>query len=419
MHTNSITLKVLTIAIIGGACLIASFAVLALVEGRQDNGRVAAEEVAQMWSARQIVAGPMLVQRNTVDRVVHEAYVLPHSLRYETELVPEVRSRGIFRTVVYKSVVKVAGEFKRSDIAQMFGSAQNALLAVAVTDTRGIEKQLALQWNNETLAFEPGAGVDLQDMSGLHATVPLRSTGESVPFAFAVELKGSEGLSLVPLGRETAITMASAWQSPKFVGAFLPSTHEITKDGFRAEWHISSFGRSYPQSFDKADVGFDQLLLSAAGADLHQPIDIYDMALRSVKYAILFIIITFAAFFLFDILGGIRVHPIQYLLIGAALALFYLLLLSFSEWIGFFAAYLLATVMIAGLVGAYSSFVLKSGNRAFVIGALLVLLYGYLYLVIQLEDYALLAGSLLLFVLLGGAMYATRNIDWFSLEKKS
>ncbi len=416
---QNVTLKVLAIAIIGGACLIASLMVLGLVGERQDRGREATAEVALMWSKRQTLAGPMLVKRTMVAGVSHEEFVLPDTLRYETTLVPEVRSRGIFKTVVYKSVVKVSGEFKRADIAPVFGGASNALLAVGITDTRGIEQQLALNWNKATIPFEPGAGVDLGPMSGLHATVPLSGITASIPFTFEIELKGSEGLSISPVGRETEITIASPWQAPKFVGAFLPSTYETGKDGFHAQWHISSFGRSYPQSFDKTEVGFNLVMLSATGVDLHQVIDIYDMIFRSVKYAILFILITFATFFLFDILGGIRVHPIQYLLIGAALALFYLLLLSLSEWIGFFGAYLLATLLTAGLIGSYSSFVLRSGNRAFLIGAILAALYGYLYLILQLEDYALLAGSLLLFVLLGGAMYATRKIDWFSLEKKS
>jgi len=419
MQNHSVTFKVLAIAVIGGACLVASLAVLGLVGERQDTGRKAAEEIALVWSGRQTLVGPMLIKQTLVAGLPREDYVLPHSLRYETTLVPEVRSRGIFKTVVYKSAVKIKGEFKRGDLAPIFGNTQKALLSVGISDTRGIERQFDINWNGATFPFEPGAGVDMQDMSGLHATVPLQSATENMPFSFEVELKGSEGFSVAPLGRETSFTIASAWQTPKFVGAFLPSSYKVSEDGFNAEWRISSFGRSYPQTFDTKDVGFDQVLLSAAGADLHQVIDIYDMVFRSVKYAVLFIVITFAAFFLFDILGGIRVHPIQYLLIGVALALFYLLLLSFSERIGFSASYALATVMTAGLVTFYSSFVLKSGKRAFLIGAILVALYGYLYLILQLEDFALLAGSLLLFLLLGGTMYVTRNIDWFSLEKRS
>lgn len=417
MQNYSITLKVFAIAIIGGACLIASFAVMGLVAERQDNGREAAKEVALLWGKRQTLAGPMLVKRTTIAGISHEEFVLPHLLRYETTLIPEVRSRGFYKTVVYKSVTKVEGEFKRRDVAPIFGGMQNSLLSVGISDTRGIERPLALNWDSTNILFEPGAGVDLGNMSGLHATVPLQAA-ETIPFSFEIELKGGEGISFVPLGRETVVTIVSSWQAPKFIGAFLPSNYKMGKDGFNATWRISSFGRSYPQSFDKAEVGFDQVLLSAAGADLHQVIDIYDMTFRSVKYAVLFIMIIFAAFFLFDVLSGIRVHPIQYLLIGVAVALFYLLLLSLSEWIGFHAAYLLATLMIVGLVGSYSLFVLKSGNRAFLIGAVLALLYGYLYLILQLEDYALLAGSVLLFLFLGGAMFATRNIDWFSLEKK-
>ncbi|MBI5138750.1 MAG: cell envelope integrity protein CreD [Candidatus Vogelbacteria bacterium] len=418
MQNDSITLKVLAIAIIGGACLIASFAVMGLVSERQDRGLEASNEIALIWGGRQTLSGPMLVKKSIVAGATQNEFVLPHSLKYETKLLPEVRSRGIFKTVVYKSTNVVTGEFNASDIKAVFDNDSNALLTVAISDTRGIERQMSINWNGTSLPLEPGAGVNLYGMSGLHSTVPLTRTTKTVPFSFEVELKGSEGFSFIPLGRETKIALESAWPSPKFVGAFLPSSQTVNKDGFKAGWQVSSFGRSYPQSFKTTEVYFDQVLLSAAGVDLLQVIDIYDMTLRSVKYAILFILITFAAFFLFDVLGGVRVHPIQYLLIGAALALFYLLLLSFSEWLGFPTAYLLATIMTACLVGSYSSFVLKSGNRAFLISIILVLLYGYLYLILQLEDYALVAGSLLMFILLGGAMYATRNIDWFSLERK-
>jgi len=241
---------------------------------------------------------------------------------------------------------------------------------------------------------------------------------EKIPFSFELQLKGSEGMSIAPLGKETVIEISSPWSSPKFLGAFLPSQRNVTQEGFEAEWKISSFGRPYPQVWEAGVVNLEQIANSSAGVDLHERIDAYDMTLRSVKYAILFIVVTFAAFFLFDVLAKIRIHPVQYFLVGSALALFYLLLLSLSEQIGFSSAYLAATALIVFLITAYSAFVLSNKRRAISIFVLLSVLYGYLYFILRIEDYALLFGSFLLFVLLAITMFTTRNVNWFLLGRK-
>jgi inner membrane protein len=415
-------MKVVAIAIIGGACFVASLLVMGLVEERQSRAEEAKKEIAQGWGERQIIVGPLLIAEISVTQGVQSylenAYVLPETLHYETILEPEVRSRGIFKSVVYTSRVKVSGEFSPDDMRTLTSRGiRTATLTVAITDTRGIERQFDLSWNGASFAFEPGPGFDARGSSGLHVTVPVSGTA-SIPFAFELQLKGSEGISIAPLGTETTLLVASSWPTPRFVGASLPASRDIAKDGFTAEWRLSSLGRLYPSTWQGDKTDFLQLVESATGADLHSEIDAYDMVQRSVKYAILFIIITFAAFFLFDVLARVRVHPIQYLLVGSALALFYLLLLSLAEQIGFILAYLLATALTAFLVTAYSAFVLKSKRRALPIFALLAVLYAYLYFILSLEDYALLAGSVFLFLLLAAVMYLTRNTDWFSLGKK-
>ncbi|MFA5942562.1 MAG: cell envelope integrity protein CreD [Candidatus Paceibacterota bacterium] len=420
--TDTVSMKVVAIAIIGGACFVASLLVMGLVEERQSRAEEAKKEIAQGWGERQIIVGPLLIAEISVTQGVQSylenAYVLPETLHYETILEPEVRSRGIFKSVVYTSRVKVSGEFSPDDMRTLTSRGiRTATLTVAITDTRGIERQFDLSWNGASFAFEPGPGFDARGSSGLHVTVPVSGTA-SIPFAFELQLKGSEGISIAPLGTETTLLVASSWPTPRFVGASLPASRDIAKDGFTAEWRLSSLGRLYPSTWQGDKTDFLQLVESATGADLHSEIDAYDMVQRSVKYAILFIIITFAAFFLFDVLARVRVHPIQYLLVGSALALFYLLLLSLAEQIGFILAYLLATALTAFLVTAYSAFVLKSKRRALPIFALLAVLYAYLYFILSLEDYALLAGSVFLFLLLAAVMYLTRNTDWFSLGKK-
>jgi inner membrane protein len=284
-----------------------------------------------------------------------------------------------------------------------------------ITDTRGIEQQFNLMWNGRAYPFNPGAGNSFEGNSGLHASVPVNLAASVIPFSFELDLKGSEGVSIAPLGGETELSVSSSWPTPKFVGSFLPAEREISDAGFSSIWKISSFGRSYPQTWERGEVGMEQLIGSAAGVDLYQQVNAYDMVFRSVKYAVLFIVITFGVFFLFDVLASVRVHPIQYFLVGSALALFYLLLLSLSEQIGFFPAYALATTMVALLVTGYSASVLKSRRRALPIFGMLAALYGYLYFILQLEDYALLFGSLLVFAFLAVVMYMTRNVDWFSL----
>ncbi len=419
--TDAISIKTFVIGVIAIACFVASILVMGLVEERQNRSAEAQLEIAQGWGERQTIIGPILIGDEPVQGTndyIEKIYVLPDTLHYESTLTPEVRSRGIFKSVVYTSTIKISGEFSPEDMRKLTSRGiRTSILSVAITDTRGIEKQFDLNWNNTSLAFEAGPGFDAKNSSGLHVEVPVSGTTK-IPFAFEFQLKGSEGMSIAPLGTETTLSIDSPWPTPKFVGEFLPSTREISEDGFSSTWLLSSLGRSYPTTWQGETVNYDQLIASASGVELHTAIDTYDMVERSVKYAILFIVITFAAYFLFDVLADVRIHPIQYLLVGAALALFYLLLLSLAEQIGFTLAYLIATTMTALLVTSYSTFVLKSKRRAFPIFAILSVLYAYLYFILNLEDYALLAGSIFLFLLLAVVMYLTRNIDWFSLGKK-
>jgi inner membrane protein len=231
-------------------------------------------------------------------------------------------------------------------------------------------------------------------------------------------LKGSEGVQFAPLGDETVVTVTSPWERPSFIGAYPPSDRTLGTDGFSAAWNVSSFGRSYPHTwYSDVPVSRDTIRASLFGVSLHEGVDLYTQVSRSVTYAVLFILVTFTVFFLFEILTGLRLHPVQYLLIGSALALFYLLLLSLAEHIGFPLAYAIATSMIILLITGYSVSVLQQKIRALLIFFVLLALYGYLYFVLSLEDYALLFGSLLVFALLASVMYLTRRIDWYALGK--
>jgi len=421
---DNITLKLFIIAVIGGACLIASLLVFGLIEEREGRFREVKQEIASSWGERQTLIGPVLIfertttVKSTVSNIpsvlqTEVSYLLPETLDVETELVPEVRSRGIFDTVVYISKTKVSGAFSAKEIEKVRGTGVTGIFSVGITDTRGIAKQVDLSWDKSVLPFSPGSRNASIRSSGISAEVPARTGSALIPFSFELSLHGSEGISFVPVGKETRIAAASAWPTPEFNGAFLPATRNVTDAGFDAQWNISSFGQSFPHSWKDYEVDQTLLLDSAAGVDLHGRIDIYDQLSRSIKYAVLFILITFAVFFVFEVLALLRIHPVQYLLVGGSLALFYLLLLSLAEHIGFLPAYILSTAMTALLISTYSARVLQSRKRAFPILAMLLVLYGYLYFVLQLEDYALLFGSLLLFILLASVMYVTRNVNWF------
>lgn len=229
-------------------------------------------------------------------------------------------------------------------------------------------------------------------------------------------LKGVKELEFIPLGADTKVEINSSWNSPGFIGSFLPEKSSISDDGFNAEWKVSSFGRSYPQHWSGDSLSFRDIESSSFGVRLFDSINFYEKITRSAKYAIMFIVLTFLAFFLFEVFSKLKIHPLQYLLIGISLVLFYLLLLSLSEHIGFLFAYLTASVATITLVSVYSLSLLEKSIHAFIIAAILSALYTYLYILLQLESFSLLIGSVFLFAIIALVMYLTRKIDWYSTE---
>ena len=420
MNTHSVSKKLFGVGFIAVICLIASYLVLGLVMEREHRYTQVQQEIAESWGGAQTVLGPVLVfEIPQKDKESVFSYLLPQRLEIESSLVPEIRSRGIFDSVVYTEKIKVNGSFSASDIPKSLLAVQPKLI-VSLSDTRSIEKQLALTWNMNNMPFHPGTTVDFFQSSGVHAFVPLSKSATEYPFSFELEVKGSDRALFVPVGGETVVRASSVWDSPQFVGAYLPTERQITQEGFEATWNISSFGRSYPQHWRSDEgVNIDMLKNSEFGVGLYDGVGLYTQVFRSVKYAVLFVLITFTAFFLFETLTKIRLHPVQYLLIGASLALFYLLLLSLTEHIGFLYAYILATMLTITLITTYSMSILKERTRAWYVSVLLFVLYGFMYVVLKLEDYALLFGSALILVLIAGVMYLTRNIDWFTYQTSS
>jgi inner membrane protein len=402
-----------------------------LVSERQQRRQAAVDEVSAKWGHAQSITGPVLVlpyqhqeteevaggQRVTRTETRH-AMLLPESLHMRGTLDSDVRTRGIFSVPVYKLGLQVEGEFSRPRLAELGIDPRavdwsRAHLAVGISDVRAIQEATTLNWNEARIAFIPGTGGFTSGGSGIRAMVPVTETTERIAFSFPLSLNGSLRTDVVPFGRNTIVEMKGDNGHPSFQGNWLPAERTITDDAFSAKWSIPFLGRSYPQAWT-SDMDIQKAIEgSRFGVELIDPVDHYRMAERSVKYAGLFILLTFATIWLIEVLSGVRVHAIQYLLLGGALCLFYLLELSLSEHLGFPLAYVVASTAVIGMVGAYSVVALRRTSRALVVGTGVALLYGYLYLLLMNEDYALLIGSVGLFAILGGIMYATRRVDWY------
>jgi len=432
------------ITVIGGLILMLLIPlgmVSSLVSERQSRQKEATKEVAESWGRPQTLAGPVL----TVPYLVHIknekgldigtqtnwVRFLPETLKIEGNVESERRNRGIFEVGVYRTGLHWTGTFQRPGFETWRVEPKDvvwrdAYLSIGVPDMRGITSGVGLTWGSRTLQLAPGGAEDELWHSGLKVGIPdleAGKAGDVYSFAFDLTVNGSEDLSFLPLGKETTVALKSNWPSPSFNGEFLPAKRTVRGTGFEALWNVSWFGRSYPQQWrtdeakEKAPAA--ALTASAFGVQLFQPVDSYQKTERSTKYAALFLVLTFLTFFLYEQFNPFSLHPVQYLLVGFALCLFYLMLLSISEHAPFGFAYLTAAAATVLLIGGYSAAILHGALRALLMTFVLGTLYGYLYVLLQLEDYSLLLGSLGLFLILALVMYLTRRIDWASPRRES
>lgn len=430
------TLKLLGVGMLVLVLLIPVAMVRSLIHERESRYHSVVAEIGTLWGQRQIVGGPILSvpyrlwsedNRGTQRSSLDVAHFLPEELHIRVHLEPERRHRGLFEAVVYRLEATLEGEigppsFEPWGVAPEDVLWEKARLTVGVSDSRGLTAAPGLRFGEDELELRPGRSVFARFPQGLEAAVPgLRTleSGSTVRFSTSLRLAGSEGVDFAPLGRGTQALLTAAWPDPSFGGAFLPTSRDVTPEGFRAEWQVSYFGTGLPSVWrdcEAGQLGIDGRLDRALfGASLLLPVDHYQKTERAVKYAVLFLALTFVAFLLFEIFRPVAVHPVQYLLVGSAQCLFYLLLLSLTEHVPFAAAYLAAGGAIVILITGYASAVLHGGGRAAALGGLLAVLYAYLFVLLQAQEYALLLGSLALFVLLTAVMILTRHIDWYDL----
>lgn len=446
-------IKLLLASLIGLALVIPLMLVYALVWDRESQSQTAQGAINAGWGGPQVIAGPVVVVPfrttqtqneeiggRTVTRTVEVEkllYISPVENSVTTSVKPEERRKSIYRSVLFEAQVSGEAKFALPPDLPRFGVTRERLLwdraelRMGTSDARGLTKGASLTANGQPLAVQPGKGPGATSGQGFFAFLPWNGE-DNLSVSYSFGLRGSRSLSLVPRGGQTRWDVSSTWPNPSFSGAFLPEKPAISGKGFKASYTIDKLALGEaPVATEEAgppliegggayenlrvSTGMSEAVSGQARAvtvGLVEPVNLYSKVDRAVKYGFLFIGFTFLAFLLFDIVGGARVAAAEYLLTGAGLVLFFVLLLAFAEVVGFAAAYLIASAAIIGLLTSYSAAVLGSWRRARFIGALLVGLYALLFVLLNLEAWSLLIGSILLFIALAGVMYATRNVDW-------
>jgi inner membrane protein len=425
---NNIYIKIGIILVLVFLLLIPAAMIRSLVLERESRQYEAIEEVSSKWAREQTITGPALmipylkeIRKDSSSKpieVVQYLYILPAKLKVDGNIQPEQRNRGIFQIVVYNSNTKLSGNFDLGEIKNL-GISKNkvqfdkAKFIVGINDLRGLEKQIELNWNGNKILFDPGVPNYQLVESGINAGINIDTTqSEMVDFNFELALKGSQKLYFTPVGKETDVNLQSSWTNPSFEGSFLPDSREVTESGFSANWNILHLNRNYPQVFtENADISS-----SAFGLDLLLPVDNYQKSYRSVTYALLFIVFTFLVFFFIEIMNKVFIHPIQYLLVGVALVIFYSLLLSISEYLPFNLSFLISMVLTIGLIAGYTKTILKSNRLTGLLVGILTILYVFNFVIIQMQDYSLLIGSIGIFLILAIVMYTSRKIDWYNIQ---
>lgn len=412
-----------------------------LIAERQHRRDDVVQDIARSSSGSQTLTGPLLVipyhktvrtwreDVNTKQRIAEEhqvdgeLYFLPETFNMNGQVQTEVRKRGIYAARLYHANSEITGHFlipRKLGITDDYDAYRfdPAYLSLGISDIRGIEDALELRVNDKVLKVDPGTRTKMLG-TGVHAMVPDLDGITATTFTYQLQLKlqGTSDLQVTPVGRASKIVLASNWPNPSFVGEYLPVTRNVDKHGFKATWTTTFFSTNMVEALDDCagDGNCSEFNGRHFGVSLIDPVDQYLKSNRAIKYALLFVVLTFAGFFLFEVLKQLAVHPIQYGLVGLALALFYLLLLSMSEYMAFGVAYAISATACVGLIGFYVTFVLHSFFRGAGFAICLAALYAMLYELLSAEDYSLLMGSILVFGLLAVVMVLTRNVNWFNV----
>ncbi|GHT22650.1 cell envelope integrity protein CreD [Bacteroidia bacterium] len=430
--SQTLTFKGLMIAALTLLLLIPNAMIQNLIRERQERSSETIYTIDEKWSLSQTVCAPILVVPFTTTYLdgnsksstqEHNLYITPEDVTVDALLFPEERYYGIYKTILYKSENHISGRFAPVDKVKIDNSVMHfdkAYVSLGISDLKGVTKQPDFKLNGKPCTVETvgngGAAYGKQLQINLREAVGKESE-EGYTFDCHLDLNGSSYINFVPIGRTTQVNVAGSWKAPGFIGSFSPQ-YKLTDKGFEASWSILSFNRDIPEQWtDKAGSHLPEIRETLFGVNLVDMVDHYQQNMRAAKYSLMFIVLTFVAFFFVEVLTKKRIHPIQYLLVGIALILFYSLLLSISEQINFAIAYIIASVATIALITAYAHSIFKNRSQTGILAFILSILYVFFYVILQLEDMALLIGSIGLFTILAIIMFISKKIRWYKAEE--
>lgn len=399
-------------------------AISGLVYERSQNKNKIGNEIASSWGQEQTITGPIIaipyhkMDQKGINSINGFLYLMPDQLNISGQMDPEIRSRGIYQALLYKSSLNFKSTFNikskiKSKVSSEILDYNKATVIIGISDLTGIRNPIMLHCNESQISLVSGTSGSDALSSGVSGYLPSLDQKDSIDIHFSIDLNGYQSLSCIPVGKNTMINLQSSWSSPSFFGQFLPQKREISDKGFNADWQVLEQNRIFNSAFYDSE---SKIASNGIGVRLIEPVDSYLKNERNIKYALLIICLCFMCYFFIEIFFKIRIHPIQYFLIGASLTIFYLLILSMSEHIGFNLSYFISSAVTIFIIVYYSHSFLKRIRIALIISGILSLLFGYIFIILQLEDYALIAGSIGLFVILAIIMMVTRKINYYDYE---
>lgn len=421
-ESSKLTLKGLLIGILILALLIPTLFISSIITDRKKYQQQAEQHIAKSWAKEQYIVGPMLVipyinENNNKDYY----YVFPENLDINSNIAAETRNVGIFKSVVYQSKIKMKGVFLNSDLSKSNIPFSKLLInevkvCFVISDyTRGLSSLPKFNWVDTELTLNAESVINSKLQTNLNAPISINTTSEQYNFEFDMDLRGSSGIYFAPVGKNNTAQITSNWQHPSFIDNYSPSKSTVNKnDGFNVEWKILNLNRNLTDWIEGCELNENKT--NFLGVTLYQTSSIYSKTDKAIKYAILLIALTFVVCFFIELIRKYKVHPLQYILVGLALCLFYVLLLSISEYLNFNYAYLLASFATISLIALYVKSVFNQWKIAGIFAAVLGLLYTFVFVLIQLHETALLVGSLGLFLLLATIMYYSRRISWYNKQ---
>jgi inner membrane protein len=423
---NSYSVKMIVVTVLALFLLIPSFWIQEIIKERIKLKYEVERQLASQWGDTQTLTGPVLNIPFTYFQSKEDgsapiektaiAHFLPDALLVNSNITPDIRYRGIYKIPVYETKANIKGKFLAPDFSKLDITPEkikweDAFLTLGISDLRGIKNQPNVILNQKTFDIEPGVANNDLFESGITIKAGNLKFDQPITFEMEIGLNGSSQFLVKALGKTSEINMASTWSNPSFVGSFLPDERKVNDKGFSAHWTVTHLNRNFPQQWINKAHSIEGAELGTA---LLLPVDHYQKTMRSAKYAILFIALNFIVFLFIEITNRKRIHPFQYSLVAFALLLFYTLLTSIGEQIGFNSAFIISSLAITGLISWYAYSILKAIKPVIWISFLQLGLYIFLFTILQLQDYALLMGSIGLFVILGLIMKASQKIKWYT-----